>query len=679
MKNSTVENPTLPRFDEVKAENAQQTVEEIIAENERQIDSLLEKLDRPSWANLAAPIDDLNDGLSKAWSPINHMNAVVNTPELRDAYSKCMPMLSQYYTRLGQSVELYAAFERLAQSPEYANLSIAQQQQIQNSLRDFRLAGVALLGEKKARYGEIKQELAELGTQFSNNVMDATQSWSKHIPEKSDLAGVPDSALAAMQQAAQLKNKEGYLLTLDFPLYLPIITHCENQELREEIYRAFSTRASDQGPHANQWDNSELIDQILKLRHEMAELLGFDNYASLSLATKMADSPQQVMEFLNDLAEKVVPQAKQEFKDLCEFAKSEYGVEELAPWDLSFYSEKLKQAKFSISQEELKPYFPADHVIDGLFEIAQRLFGISVKQADGKQTWHSDVRYFEIYQGNEMIGMFYLDLYARENKRGGAWMSDYCGRRLRTDQSLQLPVSYLTCNFSNPIGDDPALLTHNEVTTLFHEFGHGLHHMLTKIDAMGVSGISGVPWDAVELPSQFLENWCWQPEGIALISKHYKTRETLPTQLLDKTLAAKNFQSAIQTVRQLEFALFDFRLHLEYDAENPVAVNTVINQVRQEVAVTPVSDDNRFQNGFSHIFAGGYAAGYYSYKWAEVLSADAFSRFQEEGIFNSETGQSFLENILEKGGSQPPLNLFVAFRGREPKVEALLRQDGLLA
>ncbi|MGL5319525.1 MAG: oligopeptidase A, partial [Aeromonas veronii] len=540
--------------------------------------------------------------------------------------------------------------------------------------------GIGLPAEAQQRYGEIQARLSELASRFSNNVLDATQGWHKLVADEAELAGLPDSVRAAARQMAELKGKEGWLFTLDIPSYLPVMMYADNRELRAEMYEAFTTRASDQGPNAGKWDNSAIMSELLTLRRELAQLLGFANYAELSLATKMADKTEQVVSFLTDLAAKSLPQGKAELEEIRAFAAEQHGQSELAAWDLAYYAEKLKQHKFSISDEQLRPYFPASKVVKGLFEVVKRVFGMKVRERLGIDTWHPDVRFYDIFDADdELRGSFYLDLYAREHKQGGAWMDVCLGRRYRQDGSLQKPVAYLTCNFNGPVDGKPALFTHNEVVTLFHEFGHGIHHMLTRIDVAGVAGINGVAWDAVELPSQFLENWCWESEALAFISGHYETGEPLPADLLEKMLTARNFQAAMQMLRQLEFALFDFRLHQEFDPANPAQLPALLDEVRSQVAVMTPPAFNRFQHSFSHIFAGGYAAGYYSYKWAEVLSADAFSRFEEEGIFNPATGQSFLKNILEKGGSKEPMELFRAFRGREPKVDALLRHSGIAA
>lgn len=678
MQNVLLQQNELPPFSQIQADQVEPAIQQILDENRAAIKTLLDQPQAPSWLSLVMPLDQLNDRLNQSWSPVQHMNAVVNESHLRDAYNACLPLLTDYGSELGQSQPLYAAFQKIAEGPEYAGLNQAQKKHIDNTLRDFRLAGVALPQADKVRYQQLKKRLSELSSKFAENVLDATQAWTKLVNDEKDLAGVPASALAAMEQAAKAQGKEGYLINLEYPSFFPILTYADNRTLREEVYRANVTRASECGPHAGQWDNSALIEETLKLRHELAQLLGFENYAAYSLATKMAESPAQVMEFLTDLGARVKDLARAEFNELAAYAKAEFGIDALQPWDVGYYSEKLRQQQYAISQEALRPYFPVDQVIQGMFKLVKQLFAIDIAQQAEADTWHPDVRFYQISRKGKPLGKFYLDLYARNNKRGGAWMDDCRVRRRLSDGGLQLPVAYLTCNFNGPVGDAPALLTHNEVTTLFHEFGHGLHHMLTQIDVPGVSGINGVPWDAVELPSQFMENWCWQPEGIALISKHYQTGEPLPQEMLDKMLAAKNFQSAMQTVRQLEFALFDFRLHQEYNPAQPQSPQAVLDEVRATVSVVPAIAENRFQNSFSHIFAGGYAAGYYSYKWAEVLSADAFSRFEEEGVMNTETGQRYLNCILEQGGAQEPMALFVAFRGREPQIDALLRHEGLI-
>ncbi|MBL0515273.1 oligopeptidase A [Aeromonas media] len=678
MTNPLLTMDSLPPFSQIQPDQVQPAVTQAIADCKQKIADVLAQKEPHTWDSLIAPLEEVNDRLSRIWSPVSHLNAVQNSEALRAAHDACLPLLSEFQTYVGQHEGLYQAYLALSESDDFLLLSGAQRKEIQNTLRDFRLSGIGLPAEAQQRYGEIQSRLSELASRFSNNVLDATQGWSKLVTDEAELAGLPASAQAAARQMAELKGKEGWLFTLDIPSYLPVMMYADNRALRAELYEAFTTRASDQGPNAGKWDNSGIMSELLTLRRELAQLLGFANYAELSLATKMADKTEQVVSFLTDLAAKSLPQGKAELEEIRTFAAEQHGQSELAAWDLAYYAEKLKQHKFSISDEQLRPYFPASKVVKGLFEVVKRVFGMKVRERLGIDTWHPDVRFYDIFDAeDELRGSFYLDLYAREHKQGGAWMDVCLGRRYRQDGSLQKPVAYLTCNFNGPVDGKPALFTHNEVVTLFHEFGHGIHHMLTRIDVAGVAGINGVAWDAVELPSQFLENWCWESEALAFISGHHETGEPLPADLLEKMLTARNFQAAMQMLRQLEFALFDFRLHQEFDPANPDQIPALLAEVRSQVAVMTPPAFNRFQHSFSHIFAGGYAAGYYSYKWAEVLSADAFSRFEEEGIFNPATGQSFLKNILEKGGSKEPMELFRAFRGREPKVDALLRHSGI--
>ncbi|MEQ3657762.1 MAG: oligopeptidase A [Glaciecola sp.] len=667
----------LPKFSEIQTQDIVPDIKKAIADCKLVIDEVV-AAGIATYAEVVERIEHSDDVLSKMWSPIGHMNSVVSSDALREAHDACLPFLSEYGTWVGQHQGLFALYQKLKQSDEFSGLNEAQQKVVNNAIRDFTLSGVALPDDQKKRYAEIKSKLSELSSRFGNNVMDATMAWTKLVEDETQLAGLPDSAKAAAKQAAAGKEQNGFLFTLDIPSYLPVMLYADNEALREEMYKAYSTKASDQGPNAGEFDNAATIDEILRLKQELAAILGFENYAELSLATKMAESTQQVTDFLEDLAAKSKPQAQSELQEIVEFASTNYQKADLKPWDYTYYGEKLKQEKYSISDEELRPYFPEGRVVKGLFEVVSRLYNMRIKAVEDVDVWHKDVSFYEIYDVNNTLrGSFYLDLYAREKKRGGAWMDECRVRRRLPDGSLQLPVAYLTCNFNGPVDGKPALFTHDEVVTLFHEFGHGIHHMLTKIEAGGVSGINGVAWDAVELPSQFLENWCWQPEALNFISGHYETGEALPNDLLDKMLAAKNYQSAMQMVRQLEFSLFDFRLH--QGKEPNKSVQQVLDDVRREVAVVIPPSFNKFQNSFGHIFAGGYAAGYYSYKWAEVLSADAFGRFEEEGIFNQQTGNDFLSNILEMGGSKEPMELFVAFRGREPKVDALLRHSGIAA
>ena len=665
----------LPQFSLIKAEDVVATLTNLIQNCKSTIEKHLEQ-DTYTWKNFSDPIDEVVDELNKYWSPVSHMNSVVSSDELREAHDACLPLISEYATWVGQNKELLSAYQQLKNSDEFATLSVAQQKTIDNTIRDFELSGVALPDAQKKRYAEIQTRLSELSSTFGNNVMDATLGWSKLVTDESELAGLPDSAKAAAAQTARQKDQEGWLFTLDFPSYLPIMTYADNAELREEVYHAFSTRASEQGENADKWNNAPIIDEILALKAELATLLGFSNYSELSLATKMAESTEQVNHFLEDLAKRSKPQAQKEVQEVREFAKAEFNRDTLNVWDIPYYSEKLKQQRYSISDEMLRPYFPEAKVVAGLFEVVSRLYGLTITQCDDVDVWHEDVKFYQISDENGALrGGFYFDLYAREKKRGGAWMDDCRCRRKKLDGSTQYPVAYLNCNFNGPVDGKPALFTHDEVITLFHEFGHGLHHMLTQIDVPSVSGIMGVPWDAVELPSQFLENWCWEKQALAFLSGHFETGASLPNDLLEKMLDARNFQSAMQMVRQLEFSIFDFRLHEQTDAK--VNVQQLLNNVRSEVAVVMPPETNRFQNSFSHIFGGGYAAGYYSYKWAEVLSSDAFSRFEEEGIFNREVGNDFLHNILEQGGSKEPMTLFVAFRGREPSIDPLLRHSGI--
>lgn len=680
MTNPLLTMDSLPPFSQIQPDQVQPAVTQAIADCKQKISDVLAQREPHTWDSLIAPLEEVNDRLSRIWSPVSHLNSVLNSEALREAHDACLPLLSEFQTYVGQHEGLYQAYLALSESDDFPLLSAAQRKEIQNTLRDFRLSGIGLPAEAQQRYGEIQARLSELASRFSNNVLDATQGWSKLVTDEAELAGLPASAQAAARQLAELKGKEGWLFTLDIPSYLPVMMYADNRALRTELYEAFTTRASDQGPNAGKWDNSAIMTELLTLRRELAQLLGFANYAELSLATKMADKPEQVVNFLTDLARRSLSQGKAELEEIRAFASEQHGQSELAAWDIPYYAEKLKQHKFSISDEQLRPYFPAGKVVKGLFEVVKRVFGMKVRERLGIDTWHPDVRFYDIFDAeDELRGSFYLDLYAREHKQGGAWMDVCLGRRYRQDGSLQKPVAYLTCNFNGPVDGKPALFTHNEVVTLFHEFGHGIHHMLTRIDVAGVAGINGVAWDAVELPSQFLENWCWESEALAFISGHHETGEPLPADLLEKMLTARNFQAAMQMLRQLEFALFDFRLHQEFDPANADQIPALLDEVRREVAVMTPPAFNRFQHSFSHIFAGGYAAGYYSYKWAEVLSADAFSRFEEEGIFNPVTGHSFLKNILEKGGSKEPMELFRAFRGREPQVDALLRHSGIAA
>ena len=677
MPNPLLEYHELPPFSSIKPEHAEPAVRQLIERNKQSIDELLAANGTYSWDNLLQPIEEMDDDLARCFSPVGHLNSTLNSDELREAYNKCLPLLSEYSTWMGQHEGLFQAYRQITEGDEFAALGQAQRTAIEHALRDFRLAGVALPADQKKRYGELKSRLSELGSQFSENVLDATNAWSKQLPEEA-LTGLPETALASAREAARQAGVEGCLITLNFPSYQPVLTYCDDARLREEVYQANCTRASREGPQAGKWDNTAIIEEIMTLRRELAKLLGFDNYAELSLATKMAETTDEVVAFLSQLAERSQQQAGQEWQELEQFAREQFQKETLESWDVAYYGEKLRQHKYRISQEEIRPYLPVHRVLAGLFEVVQRLYAVDVREVTTFDSYHEDARLFEVLQDSEVIARFYLDLYARAHKRGGAWMDDCRVRRWR-EGALQIPVAYLVCNFTPPVGDKPSLLTEQELTTLFHEFGHGLHHMLTRQTVASVSGINGVAWDAVELPSQFLENWCWEEDALAFISGHHETGEPLPATLLERMLAARNFQSAMMMMRQIEFSLIDFRLHREWGTDSVTSVQGLLDEVRAAVAVHIPPDYNRFQNGFSHIFGGGYAAGYYSYKWAEVLSADAFSRFEEEGIFNRETGSDFRKCILECGGSQPPMEAFVAFRGRKPDIEPLLRHSGIAA
>ncbi len=679
MNNPLLADAKLPLFPQIRAEHVEPAIDELLANARSVVENCLQANSEYTWENLVEPIANAEDRLSKAWSPVSHLNSVVNSDELREAYNACLPKLSEYSTEMGQNQGLYNAYRQIAASDAFATLETAQQKIINNALRDFTLSGIGLDEDKQQRYKAISLEQSNLASKYEENLMDATNAWKKHITDELQLTGLPPSALAQAKQAAEQEGLEGWLINLQFPSYSAVMTYADNRELRQEHYQAFATRASDQGPDAGRWDNTDIMEQTLALRHEKAQLLGFNNYAELSLAAKMADKPEDVISFLEDLADKSWRQGRKDLAELREFAEQYYGITDLQSWDMSYYSEKMRQHFYQLSQEEVKTYFPANRVLAGLFTVVERLYGLQIEAISEFDSWHPDVQFFQIHDKNGNIrGQFYLDLYARAKKRGGAWMDDCVGRK-RTENDVQLPVAYLTCNFTPPAGDTPALLTHDEVTTLFHEFGHGLHHMLTLVDHLGVSGINGVEWDAVELPSQFMENWCWEQDALVLMSGHYQTGEPLPEDLFAKMLAAKNFQAGMFMLRQLEFSLFDFKIHHEYDPTKGGRIYEILDQVRNQIAVIKPPHFNRFAHSFSHIFAGGYAAGYYSYKWAEVLSSDAFSLFEERGIFDRDTGDAFLTNILEKGGSQNAMDLFVQFRGRKPTIDALLRHNGINA
>ncbi len=669
----------LPHFSAIRPEHVEPALDTLLARNRAELEGLLAAIHEPRWDNFVQPIEDMGERLSRLWSPVSHLNAVMNSESLRVVYNQCLPKLSDYYTELGQDPRLYRGYKDVASGAEFATYTPAQKKIIDNAVRDFRLAGAELNAQDKQRYREIQQELSSLTSKFDENVLDATNSWELLITNAHQLAGLPESAVSAAHQAALEQDKPGWKFSLHGPSYVPFLTYADDRGLRRRMYEAYATRASDQGPNARTWDNAAIIERMLRLRRDKARLLGYANYAELSLVTKMAANTEEVLGFLRDLAARSYPAAQAELKELREFAACRYGVQDLESWDIAYYSEKLRAERYDFSEEDLRPYFPADQVIQGMFEVVHRLYGLTITPIAGVETWHPEVRFYEIRDASkEVRGRFYMDLHPRPGKRGGAWMDDCIGRK-RTGNTVQVPVAYLICNSTPPVGDTPALLTHDEVTTLFHEFGHGLHHMLTRVDYLGVAGINGVAWDAVELPSQFMENWCWERQALDRLARHYQTGAALPDDLYNKMIAAKNFQSAMQMMRQIEFSLFDMRLYGDFDPDGAKSVLELLDEVRREVAVIMPPAFNRFQNSFSHIFAGGYAAGYYSYKWAEVLSADAFSKFEENGVFDRRTGEEFLHSILEQGGTCEPMELFIRFRGRKPTIDALLRHSGLAA
>jgi oligopeptidase A len=666
----------LPRFAAINSEHITPAVERLLAENRACVDELARAETPATWADFVAPLADANERLARAWGVVGHLHGVLDSPELRAAYNANQPKIVQYYTELGQNLSLFEKYKALKASPEFATLVPAQRRIVDNEIRDFRLSGAELSPEKKQRFAAISEELAQLATKFSENLLDATNAFSLFVEDQDQLAGIPADTLETARAAADKEGKSGWKFTLQAPSYVPFMQYAEARALREQMYRAFVTRASEFGAPA--LDNTPLIAQILRLHHEAALLLGYANHAEVSLVPKMAHSPRQVLEFLQDLAAKALPFARKDYAELGEFAASELGLAELQAWDLAYAAEKLRAARYAFSDEEVKQYFPEDHVMRGMFRLVETLFGVRIRP-DEAETWHPAVRFFRISDAaGNLVGQFYLDPYARDTKRGGAWMDEAISRR-RLGERLQTPVAYLNCNFSAPVGGKPALFTHDEVLTLFHEFGHGLHHLLTRVDYLGVSGIHGVEWDAVELPSQFMENFCWEWEVLQHMSAHVDNGEPLPRALYDKMLAAKNFQSGMQTVRQLEFSLFDMHLHYDFDVAGSKTPQQLLDEIRGQVAVAVPPAYNRFQNNFSHIFAGGYGAGYYSYKWAEVLSADAYAQFEENGVLDARSGERFREEILAVGGSRPALESFKAFRGREPTVDALLRHSGMIA
>jgi oligopeptidase A len=673
MTNPLLQNHELPPFSAIRPEHIEPAIREVLDQNRAKLQALLDAKAN-TWQTLVMPLEEMQHRLSRTWSPVGHMNGVVNSDELRAAYNVCLPLLTAWHTDLGQNAALYQAYEFILRN-EGAQLSAAQRKLLQNALRDFRLAGVALPDDRKREFKALMEKLTTLQSKFDENVLDATNAWSRHVTDEAEIKGLPAPVVQRSRAAAQAAAKEGWLFTLDAPNYTAVLMHAENENLRREFYHGWVTRGSDQGLSPERWDNSGLMAQILATRRELANLVGFDSYAEYSLATKMASSTGEVREFLEQLAVRSRPVAKQEYSDLTKFAGRA-----LHAWDVGFYAERQKQEKFSLSEEALRPYFPVPRVLAGMFAVAERLYGVSIVERSGIDIYHPDARFYDIVNADgSRRGSFFVDLYARPKKRGGAWMDECVGRKRLDGDSTTLPVAYLVCNFTPPVGDQPSLLTHSEVVTMFHEFGHGLHHMLTRVDYPSIAGINGVAWDAVELPSQFMENFAWRPEVLPLISAHVETGEPLPQEELQRLLGSRTYQAGMASVRQLEFALFDLRIHSEIANEGIGRITQILDEVRDSVAVIKPPAFNRFAHGFQHIFSGGYAAGYYSYKWAEVLAADAFSAFEEQGIFNEKVSSRFLSSILEQGGSRDAMEAFVDFRGRKPQIEPLLKQLGLAA
>jgi len=668
----------LPCFSKIDAGQVESALDAALAQSREKILAVESHCATASWASVASELQDIEEYLERVWAPVSHLNAVRDSEAFRVAVEACLPKLSGFHSEVGQNLKLYDGYQKIANGDDFGDLSAARRKVVNNALRDFRLSGAELKGDARERFREIVSDLSTLSNRFDQNLLDATDHWFLDIEHENDLQGLPQSAVDLARKTAKDASVSGWRFSLQAPSYIPFMMFCENRMLREKMYEAYVTRASDAGPDAGRFDNGPLMVQILSLRAEMASLLGFAHYAQYALEGRMAGSAQEVGEFLRTLAGCAKDAATKELEELREFASAQYGQDDLEAWDIAFYSEKFKQSLYAFSDEEIRPYFPLPKVLEGLFFVAEKLFGVKVQKAACASIWHEDVQFFELVNNDGCVrGCFFLDLYARAHKRGGAWMADCIGRRRLADGGIQNPAAFLTCNFIPPVGDKPSLLTHDDVVTLFHEFGHGLHHLLTQVDEPGVAGINGVPWDAVELPSQFLENWCWETEALNQISGHYQTGEPLPSELLERMRGARNFQSAMQMLRQIEFSVFDMALHEGAPSASTEDIKARLDAVRKEVAVLFPPAFNRFQNSFSHIFAGGYAAGYYSYKWAEVLSADAFSRFEEEGIFDEKSGRDFVRLVLESGGVNEPLENFTAFRGRPPEINALLRHSGL--
>lgn len=678
MTNPLLETTGLPRFTAILPEHVEPAIDSILADYQAGIDTLLASTEPRTFNSVIQVTEQLDDRLSRAWAPVGHLHGVKDSDALRKAYSAAQEKIVEFSTALGQNRDLYAAVKAVQSSEEFASLPRAARTLVENELRDFELSGVALEEPARSRYREISSELARLSTEFEEAVLDATDAWSEHISDESLLAGIPESGRGVLRAYAEEKELDGWLVTLKQPSVQAVLSYADNRELRARVYRAYGTRASENSDDGK-FDNSERIENIMALRHESAQLLGFANTADESLATKMAPSAEKVIAFLRDFVAKARPMAEKDLAELREFARKELQIDDLQPWDVGYASEKLREQKYALNEEELKPYFPISSVMEGLFGVVERVLGVRFIARDDVDVWHPDASYYDLVDAqNNVIAGAYVDLYARTGKRGGAWM-DVCVTRFRVANVLQLPVAFLTCNFAPPTATTPSLLTHDDVITLFHEFGHGLHHVLTEVEFAGVSGISGVEWDAVELPSQFMENFAWRREGLDLIARHWQTGERLPDELFERMQAARNFQSGMFLVRQLEFGLFDFLLHRDFDPAHGARALEVLAKVRSEVSVLTPPEWHRFPQTFTHIFAGGYGAGYYSYLWAEVLSADAFDRFEQEGVFNREVGEAWRKAILAVGGSRPALESFIEFRGREPMPDALLRSYGVAA
>lgn len=664
----------LPQFSHIKIEGFKQDLEALIKRHLDEIDTLLKEDRTFTWDDLMYPLEELDDEFERFWSPLAHLHGVMDSKPLRECYEACLPLISAYEAKVGHNYALYEAIKSI----DTNNLNTAQKKIIEDSLLSFKLSGVALSKEDKQRFEHIQARLSELSNQFQNNVLDAAQAFSVSIRDKKRLAGLPDHALDTAKELAQEQKQQGYVLNLEIPCFLAVVTYAQDRSLREQFYEAYVTRASDKGPNAGTFDNSSLIKEILALRDEKAKLLGYKNYAQLSLAPKMANSTEQVIDFLNNIVNKVQAQADNDIKELTQFAAEHCGIDTLKPWDLAFVSEKRRKSLFDLSQEELRPYLPLPRVMEGMFAIVNKLYGMTIEEVSGVDVWHKDVHCYCISdEHNTVRGFIYTDLFARQHKHSGAWMDSLQSRRRLSDGSIQYPIATLTCNFAKASAKKPAMLSHDELVTFFHEFGHCLQHVLTQVEYLDASGINGVEWDAVELPSQFFENWCWDEEALSLLTQHIDTKEPLPKAKVDRLLEAKNFQSAMGMLRQMEFSLFDFRIHQEYQKEVKDQVEQILKEVRSKTSLLPVVPYNRFQHSFSHIFCGGYAAGYYSYMWAEVLSSDAFSRFEEEGIFNSKAGHDFLKHILEVGGAKKAADAYRDFRGRDAKIDALLRHNGI--